>query len=461
MIKENQQLFNRLNMLADGVIFYISFPAAFMIRFYVLPGGKINVPLERYLEVALLLTAVQMFTFSAFGLYQSFRRTPLRMELPKLWKAMLLGMAMTFGYLFITHEAYFSRTALAIAFMLSLLALSTKRIVLRRVLRNWRKQGYNLKHVVILGHGALSEKYLREISKDPSLGYVPAGYVSDKDAGISLPFLGNFDSLENILTQCRPDEVVSALEMEDFYLTPKIISVCEKTGVRLSIIPFYAGYMPSNPQADELNGIPMLNIRRIPLDNWANAFCKRALDIICSAALLLLTSPIMLICAIGVKLSSPGPVIFKQERIGRDKKPFYMYKFRSMKVNDSQDTAWSKNSDSRKTKFGSFLRKCSLDEFPQFWNVLKGDMSLVGPRPELPHFVEQFKEEIPLYMVKHQVRPGITGWAQVNGLRGDTSIKKRIEHDVYYIEHWSLQFDIQILLITVFGRKFMNDEKLN
>ena len=205
----------------------------------------------------------------------------------------------------------------------------------------------------------------------------------------------------------------------------------------------------------------MLNFRRIPLDNWANAFSKRAMDIAGSLLLIILLSPVMLLCAIGVKLSSPGPVIFKQERVGRNKKPFYMYKFRSMRVNSGQDTRWSTSRDSRRTKFGAFMRKCSLDELPQFFNVLKGEMSLVGPRPEIPYYVEQFKEEVPLYMVKHQVRPGITGWAQVNGLRGDTSIKARVEHDVYYIEHWSLLFDIEILLTTVFRGKFMNGEVLD
>ena len=168
----------------------------------------------------------------------------------------------------------------------------------------------------------------------------------------------------------------------------------------------------------------------------------------------------MLACAIGVKLSSPGPVFFKQERVGRGKQKFYMYKFRSMRMNTTQDTGWSSDHDDRKTKFGAFLRKFSLDEFPQFFNVLIGDMSLVGPRPEVPYYVEQFKDEVPLYMVKHQVRPGITGWAQVNGFRGDTSIKGRIEHDVYYIEHWSILLDIKILLMTLFGGKFMNSESL-
>ena len=217
--------------------------------------------------------------------------------------------------------------------------------------------------------------------------------------------------------------------------------------------------MPAHPQIDALGDLPLINLRRIPLDNLGNAFLKRSMDIVGSLALIVLTSPLMLFAAIGVKLSSPGPIIFKQRRIGLNKKPFYMYKFRSMYVNGSSDTAWSTNSDARKTKFGAFIRKFSIDELPQFFNVLKGDMSLVGPRPEVPHYVEQFKEEVPLYMVKHQVRPGITGWAQVNGLRGDTSITERIRHDIFYIENWTLLFDVKILFMTLF-KGVINEEKL-
>ena len=238
----------------------------------------------------------------------------------------------------------------------------------------------------------------------------------------------------------------------------QIIQTCEKDGTKLSVVPYYTKYLSSNPQIDNANGLALINLRRIPLDNLGNAFIKRTTDILTSLLLIALTSPLMLVAAIGVKLSSPGPIIFKQERVGKDKKTFYMYKFRSMKTNSSENTGWSKNEDNRKTWFGSLIRKCSIDELPQFFNVLKGDMSLIGPRPELPFFVEQFKEEIPRYMVKHQVRPGITGWAQVNGLRGDTSIKKRIEYDLYYIENWTLAFDLRILFMTVFC--MFNKEKI-
>jgi exopolysaccharide biosynthesis polyprenyl glycosylphosphotransferase len=190
------------------------------------------------------------------------------------------------------------------------------------------------------------------------------------------------------------------------------------------------------------------------------AFLKRTFDIVGSLILIIISSPVMLFVAVGTKLSSPGPIFFKQERVGRYKEPFTMYKFRSMRVNATEKTGWSQDVDPRKTKFGSFIRKCSLDELPQFFNVLKGDMSLIGPRPEIPFHVSHFIDEIPLYLVRQQVRPGITGWAQVNGLRGDTSIEERVKYDIWYIENWSFSLDIKILFRTVFGG-MINSEKIN
>jgi len=463
MIRENQILLNRLNVLTDGVLLFLSLPIAFWIRFFVLPNGVPSVPLKNYLWLNLWLTLFQLAAFGLSGLYRSFRHTPMRRELPRLWRVNFFSMAILFSWLFIGRGTHYSRLTWAIFFLLSGILLTGKRIFLRLILQRLRKAGYNQKRVLLIGSGELAARYLEELHARPSLGYRPLGYIGQ--AGHILPGcpprLGDIEDLETVLDRAAPDEVVSALEMEDFHHTTQVIACCEKAGVRLSIIPFYARYIPSSFQVDDLNGIPMMNLRRIPLDNVVNAFCKRLMDVVGSALLLILSAPVMLVCAVGVRLSSPGPVIFRQERVGLNKKPFYMYKFRSMRVNDSQNTAWSRSSDSRRTGFGAFLRKCSLDELPQLWNVLKGDMSLVGPRPELPCFVEQFKEDVPFYMVKHQVRPGITGWAQVNGFRGDTSIKGRIEHDIYYIEHWSFLFDLQILWMTVFGGKFLNQEALS
>lgn len=459
MIKENQRLLNQFNIFTDGALVFGNLLLAYWIRFYLMPGAVFNLPFVYYCYLGAALAPLHLFTYASFGLYESFRRIRLYRELGRLFWANVLDLTLVLTALFLAKEMHFSRMTLFVSLALNLAVLGGKRVALRLILRHYREMGYNQKHVVILGGGELARKYLEVVQRDRELGYHPVGYVSERPTLGVLKHLGSYGELEHILERTRPDEVVSAIPMEDYKRTPAIIAACEKAGVKLSILPFYAEYMPTTPQFEDLNGLPLLNIRRIPLDNWGNAFAKRTLDIVGSLVLILLTSPIMLLTAVGVKLSSPGPVIFRQKRVGKGKREFYMYKFRSMRVNTRQDTGWSRDRDDRKTRFGALIRKCSIDELPQFFNVLKGDMSLVGPRPEVPFYVEQFREEIPLYMVKHQVRPGITGWAQVNGLRGDTSIKARIEHDIYYIEHWSFFFDIQILFLTLW-KGVVNSEKI-
>jgi len=462
MIRENQRLLNHLNVLSDALILYSALPAAFWIRFYLLPGGIISIPVEIWLLLALPLALCHITVCAAFGLYRSHRRASLTRELTRLWLANAIVVALLLSVLFLGRNIDFSRVALGIYFVLGGTLLSAKRILLRLVLRHARRAGYNQKHLLLLGSGKIAASCLNAIRTQRELGYSVLGNVAE-NAASPLPdveFLGSFSSLKEILKNKQPDEVICALEAREDHYIPEIIAECERAGVKLSIIPSYAAYITSVPQFDSIGDLPLLNIRHISLDNWGNAFLKRLVDILGSLVLILVTSPIMLVCTIGVRLSSPGPVIFRQERVGRGNKPFFMYKFRSMYVNNSETTGWSHDRDDRKTAFGALMRKYSLDELPQFFNVLWGDMSLVGPRPEIPHFVNQFREEIPLYMVKHQVRPGITGWAQVHDLRGDTSIRDRIEHDIWYIEHWSIWLDVKILLTTVFKGKFKNSEKL-
>jgi Undecaprenyl-phosphate glucose phosphotransferase len=253
------------------------------------------------------------------------------------------------------------------------------------------------------------------------------------------------------------DEVSITLSLSDYDMLESIVKLCEKSGVHTCFIPDYNSVIPSRPYFEDLDGLAVVNIRRVPLTNTGNKFIKRIIDIVGAIVAIVVFSPIMLLAAIGVKATSRGPLIFKQERVGLHNKPFKMYKFRSMEVQSEADErkGWTTKNDPRVTKIGKILRKTSIDELPQFFNVLKGDMSLIGPRPERPLFVEKFKEEIPRYMIKHQVRPGITGWAQVNGYRGDSSIKKRIEYDLYYIENWSMALDFKILFLTFF-KGFVN-----
>ena len=457
MIKENQKLLNQLHVLSDGVLVFLSVLLAYWVRFCVLTGTT-SLPFRYFVWLGVVATVLCLMTYSFVGLYSSHRAVRFYREAARFLVANTMDVLVLMAGLFVFRLEHMSRWMLVFFYLISSFLLLGKRAGLRIVLRRYRRMGYNQKHVIIVGSSPVAEVYLHKVRADRNLGFQVDGYVAQRNGWAEVPFRGTYDELEKVLDQYRPDEVVVAVSAYDEAWMPKIIAACEKTGTKTSIIPFYAAYIPSNPQVDNVDGLPMINLRRVPLDNVGNAFMKRAMDIIGSLILIVLPSPIMLVTGIVVWCSSPGPMIFKQERVGKDKKTFYMYKFRSMRVNSQEQTGWSKNVDSRKTLFGSFIRKFSIDELPQFFNVLKGDMSLVGPRPEVPHFVEQFKEEIPRYMVKHQVRPGITGWAQVNGLRGDTSIRDRIEHDVYYIENWNILFDIKILLLTI--GKVVNKEKI-
>ena len=458
MIKENQRTLNQINGLTDVLILFPCMILAYFIRFFVFNGEPGHIGLSYYLYAVLFMAPLFWLLYGLMGLYDSFRSKKFLTEFSLLLRSNVILFALLLAFFFVYKEFHLSRWTLLLFFALSTFAVSLKRWMLRRLLRAFREKGYNIKHVLLVGCGEQARAYCKAVAQDRSLGFSIDHYLAPHDCLPGLSYLGTYQAISKVLSRINPDEVVIALEAEETMYLKDIIASSEKNGVKVSLIPFYTKYMPSHPVIDEIGGVSLVNIRHIPLDNIGNAFLKRTMDIIGSLLLIVVTSPLMLFAAIGVKLSSPGPILFKQERVGLNKKPFYMYKFRSMRVNDKQTTGWSTNSDPRKTRFGSFIRKFSIDELPQFFNVLKGDMSLVGPRPELPFFVNQFKESVPLYMVKHQVRPGITGWAQVNGFRGDTSIQGRIEHDIYYIENWTFLFDIKILFMTIF--RFSNSEKL-
>ena len=457
MIKENQRLFNQLHTLSDGVIAAIAMVLAYLIRFPLL-GGQASFPVSGYLWLAVFAGGFTMLLCAAFGLYVSQRTRHLHREAQTLLAVVFTEVLLLFAAFFVFRLEQMSRWMLVLQGVLLYIGLLLKRIVLRLTLRSYRARGFNLKHILLIGDGALALEYLTRVKENPSLGLHVFGCVTEGAPPEGIKRLGGYSDLEEILNEHKPDEAVLCITPGNFADTDAVIAVCEKCGIKLSLLPYYAHYLSSAPQIDDVGGLPLIGLRRIPLDNLGNAFLKRSVDIIGSFALLILTSPLLLVTAIGVKISSPGPILFAQERVGRDQKPFRMYKFRSMRINDRSESGWSSRTDSRRTPFGSFIRKFSIDELPQFVNVLLGDMSLVGPRPEVPYFVERFREEIPRYMVKHQVRPGITGWAQVNGWRGDTSIRRRIECDIYYIENWSIFFDLKILFLTL--TKFMNDEEL-
>ena len=361
-----------------------------------------------------------------------------------------------------TEEAKnFSRSMFAYFYIFNIVLEEVERLVVRGFLRSIRRRGYNQKHILLVGYSKAAEQYIDRIKQNPQWGYNIRGILDDNIArgtvykGVKV--IGSIENLTFILPENKLDEIAITLGLEEYYKLEKIVSQCEKSGVHTKFIPDYGNIIPTRPYTEDLLGLPVINIRYVPLSNTFNAMVKRLMDIVGSIICIVIFSPVMLLSAILVKITSSGPLIFKQERVGLHNEKFMMYKFRTMYVQTEEEEkkGWTQKNDPRVTKVGGFLRKTSLDEFPQLFNVLKGDMSLVGPRPERPQYVEKFREEIPRYMIKHQVRPGMTGWAQVNGYRGDTSIRKRIEHDLYYIENWTLGLDIKILFLTVF-KGFIN-----
>ena len=315
-----------------------------------------------------------------------------------------------------------------------------------------RKKGFNVQFILVIGAGELGEKFANRIKENFYIGYNIIGFLDDnlpKGQKISdSKVIGSIKDLEHIILSNTVDMAIITISARHYMLIEDIVNILEKFGVKAEIVPDFYRYFPAKPYIDMIDDIPIINIRYVPLDDNLNKLIKRISDIFLATIGIMLTSPILLITAILVKYSSPGPVIFKQKRVGCNRKEFYIYKFRSMKVQDDQTFHWTQEDDPRKTKFGSFIRKTNIDELPQFFNILKGDMSLIGPRPEQPYFVDKFRNEIPMYMVKHHVRPGMTGYAQINGYRGNTSIKKRIDHDIFYVENWNFLLDVKIFFLT-------------
>ena len=456
MIQRNQRLLNRLNALSDAGLVLLSYLLATWLWLDVISRDQVNPAHIRGLRSGALLAALIYAAWTvlllwSFRIYRTSRTHQARLQTGRILAGNAIALLTAAAGLYLFRLQDFSRGVLAVYFVVSSGALIAKRAVLQAVLRYARSRGYNLKHMLVIGGGEMAERYIRNVESRPWLGIHVAGCFSPDEALLS--------RLEKRLHGVGIDEVILALEPEEVGVTRDVIEACEKCGTKICVIPFYNDVIPTRPTIDMVGEIKLIQLRTTPLDDPLNAFVKRAFDAAVSLLLLVLLSPLFLVLSIAIKLSSPGPIFFRQERIGLNKRTFVMYKFRSMKINDRQDTAWSTSMDDRRTRIGALLRKTSLDELPQLFNTLKGDMSLVGPRPEIPYYVEQFRETVPLYMVKHQVRPGMTGWAQVNGYRGDTSIPARVEHDLWYIENWSLGLDLKILFKTAFGG-MVNGEKL-
>ena len=468
MIKDNQKGFNRFHVVLGGLVTAGSYLLAWylMLEARIFPvQGEVLAP--RYYFMALILIVPgYLILYGVFHLYTPKRVQGRRVEFANICKANTIGLLLFTMVLFAirNQNPFFNEFATRVVlgfFAINTFMVTLERNVIRMVLRSLRSKGYNQKHILLIGYSRAAEGFIDRVLANPEWGYRIRGILDDHhktgEGYRNIPVVGTISQLNSFLESNTLDEIAITLSIKEYSNLEQIVAACEKSGVHTKFIPDYNNIIPTRPYTEDLQGLPVIHIRHVPLTNLLNATIKRCVDIVGAICGLVVFSPIMLVTAILIKLTSPGPVIFSQERVGLHNRTFKMYKFRSMEVQkpSEEKSKWTTPHDPRVTSVGRFIRKTSIDEMPQFFNILIGDMSLVGPRPERPFFVERFKEEIPRYMIKHQVRPGLTGWAQVNGYRGDTSITKRIEHDLYYIENWSLGFDFKIMFLTVF-KGFIN-----
>ena len=418
-----------MHVVIDAFVIAVSYWLAWFIKFEspFFQNSVKTLSFERYMAALVVMVPGYLILYYAFNLYTPKRVQGRRLEVSNIVKANTIGLFLLIVGLYLMREINFSRTMLFIFYGINIVAETIVRNAIRFILRDMRRRGLNQKHILLVGYSRAAEEYIDRIIQNPQWGYKVRGILDDSvEAGTEykgIKVIGRIENLLVILPANRLDEIAITLGLSEYFRLEEIVSLCEKSGVHTKFIPDYNNIIPTKPYTEDILGLPVINIRYVPLSNTFNAMVKRLMDIAGSIVAIVLFSPVMLFTVIMIKITSPGPLIFKQERVGLHNRNFWMYKFRSMDVQpDAEEKkAWTVKDDPRVTNFGKLMRKTSIDELPQLFNILKGDMSLVGPRPERPFFVEKFREEIPRYMIKHQVRPGLTGWAQVNGYRGNTS----------------------------------------
>lgn len=416
-----------------------------------------NSSLTRYYEILVLLIPIILFVYLICKLYRRPLEASYSNDIGKIVIANIISALILMSLTFMVRKGLeYSRSVLVIFSVLNVIFSEGFRLIYRKVLRVRYTSGIDVTNILVVGTDSVAIEYLNTIKTYRKYGYNIKGVLSlnTKLVGCGIlgyPIIGSIDEFEKLQSINKYDEVVVALQLDQVEQGRRVINICDREGVRVKFIPSYYEFLKVDMNIESLEGLPLLVVRDVPLDSLFNKFLKRVFDILFSILALILISPIMVLIAVCIKITSPGPIFFSQERVSLNNKTFNMLKFRSMKVQkeENSDTIWTTQDDPRKTRFGSFLRKTSLDELPQFFNVLKGDMSVVGPRPERPYWVNEFKKKVPEYMLRHYVKSGITGWAQISGLRGDTSIEERIKCDNYYIQNWSLMLDIKIIFLTV------------
>ena len=469
MLSRHNRLLVTLYLLSDALIAMSAFILAYALRFHtgVIPITKGIPPLRQYIDVLPFIAVVVPLGFQLQGLYR-LRRGRSRVD---DFFGVFVGsiLAVVFGIVATLYtQTYFaaprskdtgafevSQAVWAIFLVINVALTYSSRELVREILeRRWRA-GIGLKRILIAGSGELGRLVADKILEHRELGYQIIGFVDDKATGDhlgyrGLPLLGPVEEVSEIAAREAVDHLYVALPPEQHLRMLQLIESTSRECVDVKVVPDLLQVIALRARLEDLDGVPVININDVPLQGF-NTIVKRAIDIaISSAALAILAVPLGILAAL-VRLTSRGPVFYYQERMGLDGKSIIIVKFRSMFDDAEAGTGpvWARQNDPRVTPFGRFLRRSNLDELPQLWNVLRGDMSIVGPRPERPHFVKQFKHRIPQYMLRHKVKAGLTGWAQVHGWRGNTSIEKRIEYDLYYIENWSVRLDLKIMWLTL------------
>ncbi len=450
MLKTHEKGFSFLQKLVDLGLAAICWWFAGFVRFTYFRSEPLDI---FYYKVSLPLIFLTYFFFSRIGLYKSYRLSTLWKELMSVMRANFLVVISFVVLIYFVNELKLSRATVIAYFFLSTFVFCFYRYVLRMGLRSLRRRGRNLRHVALVGYGPMIESYVRAVRSFPDAGIEMVAWLDSRGTSQDFNISETTGDLNSVRKRFHPDYFIIGYPAQDYLHLDQFLRQNYNDVVPLVVLPdlqySFIGY-----QVEDLAGYPALVVNQ-PNFSTIDEVSKRAFDLVASGLGLLVVSPLLLLIGLLIKLDSKGPIFFKQERVGLDGVKFKMWKFRSMRVDAEAQVTWTVKDDPRRTTFGRFLRATSLDELPQLWNVFIGDMSLVGPRPEQTKFVEKFRQEIPAYMLRHKMKAGITGWAQVNGWRGDTSLEKRIECDLYYVRNWSLWFDVKILFLTVW-RGFMN-----
>jgi len=452
VLKAYSRLLEQLMLVVDLVLVGLCWLLAYWLRFHVpLPYGD-TPPLADYLLMLLPILLVWSVSFRAFGLYRPRRIGSHLSEAVDIAKASTMGVLVLVAVMTFFFRGYdYSRVAIVYFGLLSIGVVWFSRAAFRELLRFARRRGYNQRFAVVVGDGELAATVVQRIQARSDVGIQVLGVVGDdKDDTAGARRLGGYADLRAVLDAHQVDHVILALAHEDYGRLAGLLDAVGDEPVTIHVVPDLLRFASLRGGIEQFEGMPFIHLRESPLYGW-NQLAKRVFDFVFSAVVLAVIWPVLLLLAVAVKSSSRGPVFYRQERMGLDGRRFEMLKFRTMDANAESQTGpvWAGPADQRRTNLGALLRRLSLDELPQFWNVLRGDMSVVGPRPERPVFVERFRQTVPGYMLRHKVKSGITGWAQVNGLRGNTSLEKRIQYDIEYIERWSVWLDIKIIAMTV------------